>query len=587
MRFRAITNNIPRVGLGYTHFAIIAISRFQELSLAVEMADISKHLMDKFQNTYTVGRGCVVHCLFISHIRSHVKDDLPILETTMDYTLSSGDRGLTLLSLGSAALCKLYSSEDLAEVEAFCTYAPEELNNWSTDLRGGTILIAVRQVARALQGKTYWRYPGEVLADEDHSSMQYIEYILAKTPNAERTLDIYNSLAILPLFLYGHIDKTVNVGTRCINSVQLSSMRTERLLLFYLSLALIAQLRNKPLEINKQKILDEVRGYKSKIEEWQQVNDVNYAMWSLLIHAEVSEMTCDYSEAIQAYEAALDHSQRYGFVLEEALCFGQQGEFYLRRGARRAARTMILESINAYARLNAIGMVKYVTEKHGALLEVSTSNRSVDVSCQTTEVLRDTRNTPYRLGEHQRQTVHKLGSETSEDRTRAWLTPDGNDASKKSDTPHHSGLGLDMIDLTSILESSQVISSELQIDRLLTKMLDVILDSTGGQADFAAVIVDEDDLWTVAASGDAESGVTPYIPGLPLADIDEISKPVALYALRFKETVFLHNLLEDERFSNVTASYSSRNPGGKSVIALPIVHGQDSLLGEHDFLFAR
>ncbi|KAI9696079.1 MAG: hypothetical protein M1836_005910 [Candelina mexicana] len=575
-----------QVGLGYAHFAIIATSRFQELPLAVEVADISKYLMHKFRNAYTMGRGCVVHSLFLSHIQGHIRDDLPTLEAAMDYTLSAGDRGLTLLSLGSIALCKLYSSDDLAEVEAFCTYAPEELNNWSTDLRGGTILIAVRQVARALQGKTYWRFAGEVLADEDHSSMQYIEYILAKTASPERTLDIYNSLALVPLFLYGHIDKTVDVGTRCINSIQLSSMRTERLLLFYLSLALVAQLRNKPLSIDKQKTLDRVQGYKTKIEEWQKVNDVNYAMWSLLVHAELCELTYDYSEAIQAYETALDHSQQHGFVLEEALCFGQQADFFLRRGARRAARIMILESINAYARFNATGIVKYLTHKYSAILEAPTSNRNVDIGCQTTEIVRDTRNTPYRLGEHQRQTEHKLGSETSEDRTRAWLAPNmGNDASKKPDTSL-SGLGLDMIDLTSILESSQVISSELQLDRLLTKMLDVILDSTGGQADYAAVIVDEDDSWMVAASGDAESGVTPYIPGLPLSDVDEISKPLALYALRFKETVFLHNLLDDERFANVTASYSLKNPGGKSVIALPIVHGQDSLLANAQ-LFKR
>jgi hypothetical protein len=50
------------------------------------------------------------------------------------------------------------------------------------------------------------------------------------------------------------------------------------------------------------------------------------------------------------------------------------------------------------------------------------------------------------------------------------------------------------------------------------------------------------------------------------------------YTLRFRETVFVQNLLDDDRFSNVSESYLRRNPEGKAVICIPIVHS-DRLLG--------
>jgi signal transduction histidine kinase len=57
-----------------------------------------------------------------------------------------------------------------------------------------------------------------------------------------------------------------------------------------------------------------------------------------------------------------------------------------------------------------------------------------------------------------------------------------------------------------------------------------------------------------------------------------VARQVTLYTLRFRETVFVQNLLDDDRFSNVSKSYLTRNPEGKAVICIPIVHS-DHLLG--------
>ena len=135
-----------------------------------------------------------------------------------------------------------------------------------------------------------------------------------------------------------------------------------------------------------------------------------------------------------------------------------------------------------------------------------------------------------------------------------------------------------MIDLASILESSQLLSSELNVDKLLNKLTQIIVESTG--ADLCGICVEDDNNgWCVAATG-STPGLEPPHSGIPLEQIDDpVGKQVTLYVLRFKEKVFVRNVLDDERFANVPQTWLENNPDGVSTIALPILHGDDVLMG--------
>ena len=122
-------------------------------------------------------------------------------------------------------------------------------------------------------------------------------------------------------------------------------------------------------------------------------------------------------------------------------------------------------------------------------------------------------------------------------------------------------------------------SSELDIDKLLTKMVGIILESCSG-SEVALVITEfESQGWCVAAAGDHEQEAVAYANGLPFSEVeDKMAQQISLYTLRAKEPVLVHNVLEDERFSNVSEAYASRHPNGRSIIALPIVQA-NNLLG--------
>lgn len=246
------------------------------------------------------------------------------------------------------------------------------------------------------------------------------------------------------------------------------------------------------------------------------------------------------------------------------------GEFLIRRGAKRAARAVMQDAIGAWTEIGAVGKAAHLAEKHEWLLKTAISSRTADAGCQTLDSL-------LNMGHTTEQKPLVAPNIEEADRKQRWIDQNGVATGERS--LDISSVGLDIIDLSSILESSQVMSSELQIDKLLTQMVEIVLESCNG-SDFAVIATDFDDNgFAVAAAGDLENGQKSYVDGLSFSAMeDKMAQQISHYVIRTKEEVLVHNVLEDERFSNVSEAYLSSFPLGRSVIALPIMQA-DHLLG--------
>ncbi|TVY23843.1 Hybrid signal transduction histidine kinase K [Lachnellula hyalina] len=602
--------NFPQAGMGYLHLASIAITRFTMIKFATEMGSISLELMNRWRDPYTMGRGGTIYSLFVGHIDTNLQQSLRQLEGALEYAIQAGDRISTILNFGLVANLKFFASENMVDLENFIQYGCEEIHNWQFDPRGGTMAIAIRQACRAMQGKTVTYSALDIMSDEAHDSLQYKFWLRTTLRSSDRSLFFYEGFEMIPLVLYGYYPRAIELGDALLKNIDLvwSARNTRQVMLFH-GLALCGVMWSKlshplralkedqsvdvrksiavthqPSEIDLAKetadVVKQVMYLKKNIEDWQTVNDVNYVAWSTLLAAQIAELEDDHGKALAYYEKSLDHASSNGFIFEEALGNHLFASFFLRAGSRRAAKASLRDAVRLFRQIGAIGIVKYIEDEHSLLLQGPTQNmRTAEAGCQT-DFAGDSAPVRYRTLEgdedDERQQARILITESKGDRIDAWQG-----GSARPDAG--SGLpALDMLDLTSILESSQVISSVLQVDQLLKTMCEIILQNCGGLATSAAIVVEEDDPtpgWSIAASGDPERGAKAHIPGLPLRETPLVAEGVILYCTRFRETVFLSDILRDERFSNVTEAWSARNPVGKSVIAIPIVHGDKPLLG--------
>lgn len=217
--------------------------------------------------------------------------------------------------------------------------------------------------------------------------------------------------------------------------------------------------------------------------------------------------------------------------------------------------------------MGALGKADQLKAHHEWVLSGSSTLRTKDAGVQTSSTVGDIENTQFHMAENERNETRN-GKETAGDRTAAWINPIKHaEAATEDDATGLQSLGLDVLDLQSILEFNQAISSELQLDRLLSKLTEIILESAGAQADFAGVVIQGEDGWCIAASGTSEGIST---EARAVGEIDnQTQKQVLLYTIRFKEVVFVHDLSQDDRFINASAPIS--------VLSIPILQGKDLL----------
>ncbi|KAL2128347.1 hypothetical protein VTI74DRAFT_9297 [Chaetomium olivicolor] len=580
----------PQSAMAFLHMSMIALARFNKARLAAELAAICLELLEKFRDPFSISRGYMIYANFVGHVQDPIRISAAQLEGMVDYAAAAGDRISTILSFGLSAQLKFFASENCADLEAFCQYGCEEIPNWHLDTRGGTLLIGIRQLCRALQGKTRTHKALEVMSDEHHDALTYKNWLTANTNNGGRSLLIYETLEIVPLFLYGHYERAIEIGKQCLEHVDLLwSARNTRLAMLFYGLALagmVLRRQQDPLSPGEEvprhqieAIVHEIEHLNNKIKDWQVVDNVNYLAWSKLLDASVSEMRGNHGTAIRQYEEALDHASEHSFTFEEALGNYLMADVFVRNAARRSARSALRDAIALYRQLGATGLADRIESEHSILLLGPMRNpRTIDAAVQT-DFAADAAAVQYRVvdsegGDDAQQASQAAVAALKGERMTAW----------RGSMQPEAGAGLpalDMIDLHAILVSSQVISSVLRVDELLKTMCDVILQTCTGSATLAAIVVQDEggSDWCVAASGDPERGAEAHIPGIPLSVTDLVAENVVLYCTRFREVIFLQDLINDERLGNLPEQWLRKNPGSKAVIAIPICHGTKPLLG--------
>ncbi|PHH89256.1 hypothetical protein CDD83_6391 [Cordyceps sp. RAO-2017] len=582
----------PQSGMAFLNLGVVALSRFNMTQFAVELGSICQELLYQPGDAFSMARGQMLHACCIGHVQYTMSVSVTQMEDAIEMASVGGDRMSTILSYGLCAQAKFFASENYADLEGFCHYGCEDIPNWSFDTRGGALLVAIRQTCRALQGKTHVHDAVGVLSDEQHDGLVYKSWLTSQTQESNRSSLFYESLELVALYLFGHYDRAVEIGRKsCELLSMLWSARNSRLILLFYGLSRAGQLlrqmqdpRHQAVDFSAEKteVVADLRRFVKMMVDWSAVSDVNYRSWSRLLEAQIAELSEDHGQAIRHYEEALDHAAEQDFVFEEALGNYLLAGFFIRRKARRSARAALQDAVGLYRQMAATGVAKAIENEHSLLLHGPTRNyRTAEVGIQT-DFVADAPSVQYRTvdgedGDDLRQ--FPTGTAISDlrgDRIGAWR------GSMNMQTGDGAGLpALDMIDLHAILVSSQVISSVLQVDELLKTMCDVVLQTCGGSASRAAIVVQETDAesWCVAASGNPERGASAHKPGLSLSGTSLVAENVVLYCTRFLEPVFIPDLLADERFGNVNEAWLQRHPLGKAIIAIPICHGMKPLLG--------
>jgi len=228
-------------------------------------------------------------------------------------------------------------------------------------------------------------------------------------------------------------------------------------------------------------------------------SEVNHRQRVDLLNAEIARINGRLGEAMSLYDASIAAARANGFLHEEAMANELCGRFHLSRGSLTAARAYLMEACFAYNRWGASAKTDHLESEFAELLAGL-----------------------------------KIADPTG---PRGTATTTGTISTSNRD----GGLDLD-----TLMKGATAISSEIRLESVLGKVMDVAIENAGATRGF--LIMDDGGELRVDAAKDAE-GNSLAASGIALRDCAGLPVSIVSYVARTGELLVLQDARDDPRWT--------------------------------------
>jgi signal transduction histidine kinase len=271
---------------------------------------------------------------------------------------------------------------------------------------------------------------------------------------------------------------------------------------FYDSLAHLAVFADfSPAQ--QRKILAKVTANQKKMKTWANHAPMNYLHKFYLVEAEKYRLLGKINEAIDNYDRALDLAKEHQYLQETALIEELTAQFYLKRQKTQIARCYLLDARYSYLKWGATAKVKHLEQFYPQLLSSMGSDRS------KAEALCD-----------------------------------------RSSTTTTSSTTKEILELTSVMKTSQLLSGEMMQDKLQTKLMEILIENAG--AEIGYLILENQGKLSIEARGSIKSAEVTVFDSMPLENPEAqtlVSSAIINYVAHTQESVVIADALKDNKFN--------------------------------------
>lgn len=259
----------------------------------------------------------------------------------------------------------------------------------------------------------------------------------------------------------------------------------------------------------KKKIWQELRKYYKKVKKWSDHCTVNFIHHKVLMEAEMARINKDFDLASKLYDQAIKLAKQNEFIRYEALANELTARFYVELKRDKIAKIYLLDALECYQKWGATGKVQQLEEAYHNYLPPS----------------------------------HVLG------------------LSKTTTIPSTEEATTHILDFISIMKASQALTREIQLPKLIEKMMHVVIENAG--AEKGILILEKKGSLVIEAIADSERvHIQPStLVNLPLSIIEEVETT--------KEAIVLGDATAQEKFKN--DPYILQNQP-KSILCSPLIN---------------
>ncbi|MCZ0903815.1 PAS sensor protein, partial [Microcoleus sp. HI-ES] len=233
-----------------------------------------------------------------------------------------------------------------------------------------------------------------------------------------------------------------------------------------------------------------------------------------LVEAERYRVLGENVRAIDYYDRAIALAKEHDYINEEALANELAAKFYIAWGKEQVAEAYMTNAYYCYLRWGATAKMTDLKRQYPKLLKrFTTANTSID----------------------SRNSLSNTSGSTSGE----------------------------TLDLAALMKASQAIASEIELDKLLTTLMRILLESCGAQ--IGHLILESQGQLRVEASGEANSNQVMVLQSTPI----ETCLPLSIihYVERTQEGLIETNVAREGRFTQ-DAYIKAHQP--KSILCAPL-----------------
>ncbi len=315
---------------------------------------------------------------------------------------------------------------------------------------------------------------------------------------------------------------------------------------FYDSLACLAVYPDVSI-FEQKSIGDRVASNQQKMEHWAHHAPMNYLHKYYLVEAERYRIHCQYLEAIEYYDRAISLAEEHKYLNEEALTQELAGKFYLEWGKHKIAQGYLTDAYYSYVRWGALAKVDDLIKRYPLLLAPVFQQEKIKLNIHSSEESTSLHNISLSTFSNQ-QTV--IGSKTSIS---------------------------DSLDLAAFIKASQALSEEIELERLLSTLMEVAIENAG--ASKCALILSEDEnlplTVTAVCSNSNFEHIHTEFPSISLESSYDVPITLINYVKRSREILVIDDAMAVS-FLAADSYIICEEP--KSLLSIPIIN-QGKLIG--------
>ncbi|MEG4023844.1 AAA family ATPase [Microcoleus sp. S13C4] len=516
--------NSPQCTFAYSIYGALVSWLIPDIDFAYQLGKLSLQVLEQLDAKEFRSKILVNVSICITHFKKHTRETIEPLRQAINSGLEFGDIEYACHAADYYCAHLFFNGDHLDYVQEQQKHYIDFADNLSQEYQFYLLKI-IGQLVANLRGITD---NSLILTGEFLNEGEAIAY-LTKINNLMSLFRVLFAKTLLCYLFKDYKNAIIHAKTALENSMLVQANISFNNHVYYYSLALLAQYFQESEE-KQQQYLKQVEENQEKMKYWAQHCPMNYQHEYDLVEAEKARVLGQSFSAMEYYDRAIDGAKENGYVQHEALANELAAEFYLTLGRQKVARTYMIDAYYAYIRWGAKAKVKDLEERHAELLAPIVGRKNSLTSGR--------------------------GETVVQSRTTVTSTTSG---------------AASELDLSTIIKASQALSGEVHLDKLISKLMQVLLENAGAE-NFYFIIPDPAGKWKIEAQC---TGERCQLISKSATESQEIPISLVNYVERTQETLAIDDATTETRFASDPYIIQQRP---KSILCSPLIN-QGKLVG--------